>query len=135
MYDEYVSIDYSDNGNLFFYDWIQPTKIAARQESRNNLWVAYDDKRMVGMIEIRENKNISLLFVDKEYHGQGIARKLFQEALNISIERDPSLQTFYVHASPYSIPIYHKLGFVAQDEMKMEHGIKYLPMEMQLKGK
>ncbi|PKP20081.1 MAG: hypothetical protein CVU05_09865 [Bacteroidetes bacterium HGW-Bacteroidetes-21] len=132
VYDDFVAVDYSDNGNLFFYNWIQPSKIALRQEIQNNLWVAYDEKRMVGMIEIRENKNISLLFVDKEYQGQGIARMLFQVALNISFERDPCLKTYYVHASPFSIPIYEKLGFVAQDEMKIEHGIKYLPMEMQL---
>jgi hypothetical protein len=36
-----------------------------------NLLVAFLDSKLVGMIEIRDNKNTSLLFVDKEFQGQG----------------------------------------------------------------
>lgn len=77
VYDEFVSIDYSEEGNKFFYDWIKLSKIAERQKSQINLLLAILDSRLVGMIEIRENKNISLLFVDKGYQGRGIAKRLF----------------------------------------------------------
>ena len=132
VYDEFVSIDYSDEGNIFFYDWILPSKIAERQKNQVNFFVAYVDSKIVGMIEIRDNKNISLLFVDKEYQGQGIAKRLYHESIKVSIERDSTLEKFYVHASPYSIPIYMKLGFEKSDEMQIQFGIKYLPMEMKL---
>ena len=132
VYDEFVAIDYSDEGNQFFYDWIQPNRIAERQKKQNNLMVAFIDNRIVGMIEIRENKNISLLFVDKKYQGFGIAKKLFQESLKTCIQRDPNIDMFYVHASPFSIPIYKKLGFVEAGTMQEEQGIKYLPMEMEI---
>jgi predicted GNAT family N-acyltransferase len=82
------------------------------------------------MIEIRDNKYISLLFVDKEYQGKGIAKKLFEKSLKEIIRRDPKLNKFYVHASPYSIPIYKKMGFIETDDMQEENGMKYLPMEM-----
>jgi len=133
VYDEFVSIDYSDEGNAFFYDWIQPFKIAERQQNQINLLVAFVDSIIVGMIEIRDNKNISLLFVDKEYHGQGIAKRLFLESLKMCTQREPALNMFYVHASPFSISIYSKLGFVETDIMQEQFGIKYLPMEMKIK--
>ena len=132
VYDEFVSIDYSDEGNKFFYDWIEPSRIAERQKNQINLLVALVDSKLIGMIEIRDNKNISLLFVDKEYHGRGIAKRLFHESLKTCIQRDSTLDKFYVHASPFSIPIYIKLGFAETDEMQVQFGIKYLPMEMKI---
>lgn len=130
VYDEFVSIDYTEEGNKFFYDWIRPSIISERQKNQNSLLVAYLDSILVGMIEIRDNQNISLLFVDKEFHGRGIAKRLFHKSLDICRERDTNLNKFYVHASPYSIPIYMKLGFKKTDEMQVMFGIKYLPMEM-----
>jgi predicted GNAT family N-acyltransferase len=130
VFDEFVSIDYSEEGNRFFYEWIKPSKIAERQLKEINLWVAFIDSKLVGMIEIRDNKYISLLFVYKEYQGQGIAKKLFDKSLKEIIRRDPKLDKFYVHASPYSIPIYKKMGFTETGNIQVENGIKYLPMEM-----
>ncbi|MFH0894878.1 MAG: GNAT family N-acetyltransferase [Bacteroidota bacterium] len=132
VYDEFVSIDYSNEGNQFFYDWIDPLKIAERHQKQNTIMLAWEDLNLVGMIEIRDNNWISLLFVDKKYHGQGIAKKLFQEALKKSILKNPKLEKFNVHASPYSIPAYQKLGFIESDVMQENNGIKYLPMEMRI---
>lgn len=132
VYDEFVATDYSEEGNRFFYDWIDPLKIAERQNNQINLWVAFDDSNLVGMIEIRENKYISLLFVDKASQGQGIAKILFHESLQECLKRDPKPDKFYVHASPFSIPIYKKMGFVETGSLQEEHGIKYLPMEMRI---
>jgi GNAT superfamily N-acetyltransferase len=134
VYDEFVSIDYSNEGTRFFYEWIKPSKIAERQFNQINLWIAFIDSKLVGMIELRDNKYISLLFVDKEYQGQGIAKKLFDKSLKEIIRRDPQIDKFYVHASPYSIPIYKKMGFFETDNMQEENGMKYLPMEMTIKN-
>jgi GNAT superfamily N-acetyltransferase len=130
VYDEFVSIDYSEEGNQFFYDWINPAKISERQKNQVNILVAVVENQIVGMIEIRENIYISLLFVDKAFHGKGIAKKLYHEALQMVFQRDPTITKFYVHASPFSIPIYQKLGFKETDTMQENNGIKYLPMEM-----
>ncbi len=132
VYDEFVAPDYSAEGNRFFYDWIEPQKIKERQKSERNILVASVDGKMAGMIEIRDNNRISLLFVDKDYHGRGIAKNLFHAALKQCIQKEPSLSKFYVHASPFSVPVYKRLGFVAVDEMQEQNGLKYLPMEMNL---
>jgi|WetSurMetagenome_2_1015567.scaffolds.fasta_scaffold142758_2 predicted GNAT family N-acyltransferase len=132
VYDEFVSIDYSDEGNKFFYDWIEPSRIAERQKDQINLLVALLDSKIIGMIEIRDNKYISLLFVDKQYQGLGIAKRLFHESLKTCTQRDSILDKFYVHALPFSIPIYMKLGFIETGCLQEDNGIKYLPMEMMI---
>ena len=133
VYDEFVSIDYSEVGNKFFKEWIEPAKIADRQKNQINILVAFVDSQLAGMIEIRENKYISLLFVDKNYQRQGIAKSLFEQSLKIAIKRDPAIDMFYVHASPFSTPIYKRLGFVETDVMQEQFGIKYIPMETNIK--
>lgn len=133
VYDEFVSTDYSDEGNKFFYEWIQASKIAERQKNQMNLFSAIVNSKIVGVIEIRDNKFISLLFVDKNYQGRGIAKKLFNKALKEMIKRNSDLDKIFVHASPFSIPIYKKLGFIETDNLIEENGIKYMPMEMTIK--
>jgi GNAT superfamily N-acetyltransferase len=133
VYDEFVSIDYDEEGNRFFYDWIQPFKIAERQLNQTNIWVAYKYSELIGMIEIRDNKCISLLFVDKKYQRLGIAKRLFNASLKEIIERDLNLEKLFVHASPYSVPVYRRMGFIETGNMCEENGIKYLPMEMTIK--
>ena len=132
VYDEFVAKDYSNEGNQFFYDWIAPSKIAKRQLNIVNLWVARREDALIGMIEIRDNRFLSLLFVDKAFQGQGIAKQLFSEALKEVLQRDATLDKFYVHASPFSIPIYRKMGFKETAGFCEENGIKYVPMEMNI---
>jgi GNAT superfamily N-acetyltransferase len=132
VYDEFVAQDYSEEGNRFFYEWIQPARLKERQKEQINLYVAMVDKEIAGMIEIRNNDHISLLFVDKAFHRQGIARLLFAKSLKKCLLKDKSLDKFYVHASPYSIRAYERMGFVAADSMQENNGIKYLPKELQI---
>jgi GNAT superfamily N-acetyltransferase len=132
VYDEFVAPDYSDEGNKFFYNWIAPEKIAERQRVGRNMLVAMIDSKIAGVIETRDNSYVSLLFVLKEYQGLGIAKKLFHEALKNCQKTDPYIDKFYVHASPFSVPVYKKLGFAETDSMQEQNGIKYLPMEMKI---
>ena len=134
VYDEFVAPDYTEEGNSVFCDWIAPAKIAGRQKDRLSLWVAIDAEKIVGMIEIRNENIVTLLFVDKNYMRRGIARQLFDKARTECLRKNPELDKFCVHASPYSIPAYEKLGFKATDEMQEQYGIKYLPMECPAKS-
>jgi GNAT superfamily N-acetyltransferase len=130
VYDEFVAPDYTEEGNAFFYDWITPENIADRQKTRVSLFVAVIDSTLAGMIEIRENNMISLLFVAKKYHRQGMAKSLVAAALNNSLANNENLDAFHVHASPFSIPVYRRLGFRESGVLQKENGIAYLPMIM-----
>lgn len=134
VYDGYIAGDYSDEGNRFFYDWIEPGKITERQREGRKMYVAEINSTIVGVVEVRENNHISLLFVDSAHHGKGIAKKLVAKAVSYCLQMDPALSKVFVHASPFSIPVYKKLGFVEQSDFIVEeNGMKYIPMEMTIK--
>jgi len=133
VYDEFVAPDYSEEGNKFFTNFIVAKNFILRYKQKNNIiLIAEVNNCKVGMIEIRDNNHISLLFVEKEHHGEGIAKQLYYEALIKCKKKDKNLNKFYVHASPFSIPIYEKLGFNKTDEMQEQFGLIYLPMEMEV---
>lgn len=132
VYDEFVAADYSHSGNSHFYEWIRPENIAKRQEAQNNIYVAFAGGELAGMLETRDNQQISLLFVKKEFQNKGIAKRLLTKAVETCKERKPAIEEIYVHASPFSIPVYQKFGFIETSPMKEENGIIYLPMKLPL---
>jgi GNAT superfamily N-acetyltransferase len=133
VYNEFVAPDYTAEGNRFFYDWIEPAKIKERQTNGRTMLLAMVGTTLAGIIEIRDNNHISLLFTSKAYQGRGIARTLLHEAMKACLQNNPDLTAFYVHASPFSVPIYRKLGFVETNIMQENNGIRYIPMEMRVK--
>jgi len=132
VYDEFISQENSKEGNQLFYDWITTENIASRQQAQNNLWLAWEQKKLVGVIELRDKQHITLLFVDKSYQGLGIATQLFKKSVNESMNRFPEIDKFFVHASLCSVPAYKSLGFKVTGAAKKENGIYYVPMEMQI---
>ena len=92
------------------------------------MFVALDGKKIVGMITLRDNAHISLLFVDEEYHRRGIGRALIQYLANYLLT-ELQVGRVTVNSSPYVVQFYHKLGF--KDLRPQEHrdGITYTPME------
>lgn len=95
------------------------------------LFVALDDKKIVGMLTLRGGTHISLLFVDEKYHRQGIGRALMQYLSNYLLtEMQTSRVT--VNASPYGVGFYHRLGFRDLRPQEKKDGIIYTPMEFVL---
>ena len=88
---------------------------------------AYDRGKMVGMITLRNEVHISLLFVDRNYHKRGIGRALIL-ALADYVKTEMGQKKLTVNASPYGVGFYHRLGFSDLSEEKMQSGIIYTPM-------
>ena len=83
VFKEFVAPDYSTAGNEFFYSFIQAENFISRFITKGDLiLIAKSTDKMVGMIEIRDLNQISLLFVDEQFHGRGIAKMLFNESVN-----------------------------------------------------
>ena len=82
------------------------------------MFVALDGKKIVGMITLRDNAHISLLFVDEEYHRRGIGRALIQYLANYLLT-ELQVGRVTVNSSPYGVQFYHKLGF--KDLRPQEH--------------
>lgn len=83
---------------------------------------ALSQNQLVGILAMRQD-HISLLFVRKEFHRQGIAKKLFRQMLS-QIKSDK----ITVNSSPYALEIYGKLGFTATSVEQITNGIRYTPM-------
>lgn len=95
------------------------------------LYVATIGKEIIGLISLRSGNHISLLFVDERYHKQGVGRALIQTLRRYLIE-NTSYVKMTVHASPYGVPFYERIGFEATDVEQKQDGIIYTPMELYL---
>lgn len=93
-----------------------------------HLFVAYAGAALVGMITLRDDSHISLLFVDEKYHRQGIGRALVQYVNSFLVSGGRAFR-MTVNASPYGVEFYHKLGFHDVRPQEQKDGIIYTPME------
>lgn len=90
------------------------------------VWGCYLDKKLVGMLALRDCCHISLAFVRGDFHRQGIGRMLYAEAASYASARNVTKIT--VNASDYGIPFYRAMGFRETDMQQESDGIIYTPM-------
>ncbi len=95
--------------------------------------VSRKGETIVGVIEVRNNDHIYLLFVDAAYHRQGIGKTLLKAALARCVKQDPKVDEITVNSSPFAVPIYQRLGFVAMGGEQVQDGIRFIPMARSLK--
>ena len=133
VFDEFVAPDYTKEGNDFFYNFIKPANLLSRAEIGNLILTIKSEGKITGMIEVRDNFHICLLFVDKNHHGKGLSKLLFNKALDEIRKNSPYISFIEVNSSLYAIGAYKSLGFQLIGEMKEANGIKYFPMVCYLK--
>jgi predicted GNAT family N-acyltransferase len=104
------------------------THLRELQSSTNTFRLTLFNRDTVGMIEIRDYQHISLLFVDSNYHRQGIGKKLWIEAFKKCIHSSSKVTSFTVNSSPFAVPIYEKLGFSKVSEEQVVTGIRFYQM-------
>ena len=95
------------------------------------MYVAMDGERLVGMITLRDMYHISLLFVDEEYHKQGIGSKLIM-CMGQYVKSYVGRSIMTVNAAPYAEGFYHRIGFIYRGLRTVRDGITYTPMELLL---
>ncbi len=115
---EFEAPDYSQEGINEFRSFLDD------QDAMKKLrfWGALNLNKMVGILAMRQD-HICLLFVRKEFHRQGIAKKLFRHLLY-----QIKSETITVNSSPYALEVYGKLGFKAIKAEQITNGIRYTPM-------
>lgn len=86
-------------------------------------FIYIQDKKIVGFIAIKDKNHLFHLFVDKKYHRQGIATKLW-EFVKVKID----VSNMLVNASLYGIKAYESFGFEISDEEKQYLQLKFQPM-------
>lgn len=120
---EYEAPDYSEEGINAFKETIDNEEWINERE----LYGAYLNNELVGVIGTKDKSHIALFFVDGKYHKQGIGRKLFEIVLE---NNDKDYLT--VNSSIYAKEIYEHLGFKLDSDLMVVHGLKFYPMTMKV---
>ncbi len=121
----------SREGVSNFYDYIQPDSILDRLASNYRMEIAVLIDKVLGVIEIRDNSHISMLFVADACRNRGIARELVRATLNSCHKENPSLQAITANSLPGTVPFYEKLGFSKAGPEQEKNGIRIVPMKLQ----
>ena len=130
VFAEFVAPLYTQQGNQAFEQYANPDRLANRSQSNHFVLVAEARAELIGAIEVRNCNHISLLFVTHAWQGQGVASKLLHHALALAKGRKPDFTTVNVHASPNAVEVYKALGFEVTGTEQLDHGIRFIPMQM-----
>ncbi len=126
---KFESPDYTQQGIKEFFEFITDDDIyKAFLKGRYRMMVAVDGDRIIGVGSIRNTNILSLLFVDEEYHRQGVGSILL-ELLGDHVKEKNGEILFKVSAAPYAVKFYEKQGFTATGAEQEKSGIRITPME------
>ncbi len=86
--------------------------------------LAFIDGQLVGFIELEENGHIGCLYTHPDWARRGVATCLYQHLEQQA--RDRGLTQLFVEASYLSRPLFLKMGFIEEREIKLNLGISGL---------
>ncbi len=129
---EFEAEEYGPIGIRNFEDFITDNALKRMfVMGKYQMIVATSDGKTVGMITLRNETHISLLFVDKKYHRCGIGRALIEHMADY-VKNEIGKDYITVNASPYGTEFYHRIGFTDTGELTHKDGIIYTPMKYKL---
>lgn len=131
-FNAFIAPGYAAEGAQEFLSYARPERLAERVSRQHLVLVAEADGLIAGMIEMRGEDHVSLLFVDAAYQRRGISRELLRQALALCRARRPDLRVVTVNSSPYAVPVYERLGFRPLAQEQQKNGIRYTPMALEL---
>ena len=126
---KYDQKDCTEEGIRNFYEFITDSTLhRAFLQGTYQMLVAVDGDRVVGAGTLRNKNHLSLLFVDEEYHKQGIGKDLMNSLCEY-LKNEVGERCMSLTAAPYAVDFYKKLGF-AQIKPEMSYsGIRVTTME------
>ena len=128
----YEAPEYDPLGVKNFHEFVKGDELRnmfAMGEYR--AWGAFDEEDVIiGVLGIRKQWHISLLFVEPRLHHQGIATALLNTAFKEAALAGVTEMT--VFSSPFATEFYHRIGFTDTDKEKTTDGIRYTPMMIEL---
>ena len=132
-FDEFIGPDYSEQGVAEFHRYADPEAFRERVRGGSHfVMVAEVEGRLAGITEIRDCNHVALLFVGKQFHRRGIARALFDRALQQARVTRPGVERVTMNSSRYGVAAYEKLGFRQTGPERSVNGIVFVPMAMRL---
>lgn len=131
---EFEAPDYGPEGIATFRRDIIDNEAfrAACMDGTNRLWGALDGDRVIGLMGMRGESHIVLVFTHRDYHRQGVASAILRALLADVRRENPHLRRLTLNSSPYGLPFYLHAGFHPADEEKTINGIRFTAMTYDL---
>ncbi|MCC0649805.1 GNAT family N-acetyltransferase [Clostridioides sp. ZZV15-6598] len=133
VFEEFESPDYCTEGIKSFHEFIEYNSIIEKVKEKSIFfWGCFDCEKLIGVLAIRDLNHICMLFVDKNYHKRGVAKKLMAIGVKYCTESKDDLTEVTVNSSPYAVEVYHKLGFKDTNVEQIVNGIRFTPMKLSI---
>lgn len=130
VFSEAVAPDYVEEGVREFLRYASADRIRERLQADHFVLVAEEQGDVVGLIEMRHAEHVAMLFVARP--GRGVGRELLRQAIARCRQTAPELARVTVHAAPGAVEIYRRFGFRALESERIENGIRFVPMALEL---
>jgi GNAT superfamily N-acetyltransferase len=88
--------------------------------------VAHDSHGLAGFISLKNGTRISQFFVEPRHQGQGLGRRLWNEAQRLARTSDDT--EFTVDSSRNAVAIYKRFGLEATGPVRQEAKVIFIPM-------
>lgn len=131
-FDEFVAPGYDQEGIRECHGIFGREAIEKRQGRGHFILVAEAGNEIVGMIEIRDNRHISMLFVGKDHMHSGIGGELVRRGIEKARAEGEEAGEITVNSSPFAVPVYGRMGFAITGEEQTVNGIRCVPMHIVL---
>lgn len=126
--EKFITQEFNPKARKHFLSSNDGDSVKKNMDSGFSYHIATHLGKIVGVVGMKERSHLYHLFVAEEYQGAGLARKLWEKALNESIESG-NIKIVTVNSSNNAIGFYKKLGFKQTGPMIEKDGIQYNPME------
>jgi GNAT superfamily N-acetyltransferase len=84
---EFIAPQFSQEGIAEFIKFACSNALADRFRAGNFILLAESEQSIIGVIEIRENDHVALLFVEKSHQRKGIAKELLLRSIETCRKR------------------------------------------------
>lgn len=88
---------------------------------------------LAGVLGLRQERHIVLLFVRAEDQGKGYGERLIHDLQERCLALNPEELTLTVNASPHAVTYYARFGFLPLGEKMLIGGLPMLPMAWRVK--
>lgn len=126
---KFEAVDYTEEGIKNFLDFITDQKLyQSFLNGEYQMMIALDGERIIGVASVRSRNHLSLLFVDEQYHRQGVGKSLLKKMCEY-LKNEEGERYISLTAAPYAVNFYRKLGFRVVKPEEEISGIRITSME------
>ena len=111
-------------GAAAFLESLEAAAVATRLTDPDYLhFIAESGGNLCGYISLRDGRHLYHLFVKPGFHGQGVARQLWQQVLAVAGQ-----QAITVSSSLSAVPVYRSFGFTCAGEPQLDRVPPFVPL-------